>query len=378
MNVYKRSTIKPSSKKSINKKFWEELISYFILILQGPHTKRLQQFFAAAETSFPSCYLAKIGRYTDPQTHASKNPTVAAGTCLPSSCLATTEGIHIQTYRHTDWWEGFMREIKRRVNSGNACYHSVQKLLSSRLLSKNIKIRIYKTIILPVVLYRCETWSLTLREEHRLRVFENRVLRRIFGPKRDEVRGGWRKLHNEELHCFRNSLDIPVARFTNSRPKACLSNFSDVRSILRLSCRLVPGFFICLLPQAPIPYAIVAFRTLPMSLPERPSFLFSVQYVFSLYPKPVFPASNHFCTVGHPPSGGGQFTPGFQISPGPYFPEDVSLVPCHCCMTAHLPAGGSPLPPGSTSPRLSSFGLAVRWHVTICITSFVGGIEQVE
>jgi hypothetical protein len=59
--------------------------------------------------------------------------------------------------------------------------------------------RIYKTIILPMVLYGCETWSLTLREEHRLRVFENKVLRRIFGPKRDEVTGRWRKLHNEEL-----------------------------------------------------------------------------------------------------------------------------------------------------------------------------------
>jgi hypothetical protein len=57
----------------------------------------------------------------------------------------------------------------------------------------------YKTIILPVVLYGCETWSLTLREEHRLRVFENRVLRRIFGPKKNEVTGEWRKLHNEEL-----------------------------------------------------------------------------------------------------------------------------------------------------------------------------------
>jgi hypothetical protein len=68
------------------------------------------------------------------------------------------------------------------------------------LLSKNIKIRIYKTIILPVVLYGCETWSLTLREERRLRVFENRVPRRIFGPKRDHVTGDWRKLHNEELH----------------------------------------------------------------------------------------------------------------------------------------------------------------------------------
>jgi hypothetical protein len=70
--------------------------------------------------------------------------------------------------------------------------------LSSRLLSENIKIRIYKTIILPVILYGCETWSLTLREEHRLRVFENRVLRRIFGLKRDKVTGGWRKLHNVE------------------------------------------------------------------------------------------------------------------------------------------------------------------------------------
>jgi hypothetical protein len=93
-------------------------------------------------------------------------------------------------------------EIKRRLNSGNACYHSVQSLLSSRLLSRNVKIRIYTTIILPVVLYGCETWSLALREEHRLRVFENRVLRRIFGPKRDGVTGEWRKLHNEELHDF--------------------------------------------------------------------------------------------------------------------------------------------------------------------------------
>jgi hypothetical protein len=72
-------------------------------------------------------------------------------------------------------------EIKRRFNSGNACYHSVQNLLPSQLLSKNLKIRIHKTIILPVVLYGCETLSLTLREEHRLWVFENRVLRRIFG-----------------------------------------------------------------------------------------------------------------------------------------------------------------------------------------------------
>jgi hypothetical protein len=76
-------------------------------------------------------------------------------------------------------------EIKCRLKLGNACYFSVQNLLSSTLLSKNLKI----TIILPVVLYGCETWSLTLREESRLKVFENRVLRRVFGPKKDEVTG---------------------------------------------------------------------------------------------------------------------------------------------------------------------------------------------
>jgi hypothetical protein len=68
------------------------------------------------------------------------------------------------------------------------------------MLSKIARIRLYKTIILPVVLYAYETWSLTLREEPRLRVFENRMLRRIFGPRRDVVTGGWRNLHNEELH----------------------------------------------------------------------------------------------------------------------------------------------------------------------------------
>jgi hypothetical protein len=91
-------------------------------------------------------------------------------------------------------------EIKSRVNPVNACYHSVQYLLFSRLLSKNVNIRTYETIILPVVLYGCETWSLIFRGKHRLRVFENRVLRRIFEPKGDEVTGEWRKLHNEELH----------------------------------------------------------------------------------------------------------------------------------------------------------------------------------
>jgi hypothetical protein len=101
-----------------------------------------------------------------------------------------------------------IEEIKRRLNSGNACYHSVQNLLSFRLLSKYVKVRIYKTIILPVVLYGCETWSLTIREEYKLRVFENRVLRRIFGPKRDGVTGGRRKLHNEELHNLYSSPSV--------------------------------------------------------------------------------------------------------------------------------------------------------------------------
>jgi len=73
-------------------------------------------------------------------------------------------------------------EIKSRLKSGNACYHLVQNPMSSSLLSKNLKIKIYRTIILPVVLYSCKTLSLKYREERRLRVFENRVLKRIFGP----------------------------------------------------------------------------------------------------------------------------------------------------------------------------------------------------
>jgi hypothetical protein len=88
-------------------------------------------------------------------------------------------------------------EIKRKLNSGNAPYHSIQSLLFFSLLSRNVKVKIYKTIILPVVSNGCETQSLTLRDEHRLRKFENKVLRRICGQKRDEVTGEWRKLHNE-------------------------------------------------------------------------------------------------------------------------------------------------------------------------------------
>ena len=91
------------------------------------------------------------------------------------------------------------KEIKSGLKSGNACYHSVQNFMSSSLLFKNVKIKICRTKILPVVLYGCEIWSLTLREERRLRVLENRVLRRIFAPSRDEVTEEWRKLHNEEI-----------------------------------------------------------------------------------------------------------------------------------------------------------------------------------
>ena len=103
--------------------------------------------------------------------------------------------------------QSIQEEIKCRLKARHSCYYSVQTLLSSRLLSKNLKSRIYTTTILPVVLYGCETWSLTLREECRIRVFENRILRRIFGSKRDE-NGEWRRLHNEELHSLYRSPNI--------------------------------------------------------------------------------------------------------------------------------------------------------------------------
>ena len=109
-------------------------------------------------------------------------------------------------------------------------YYSLEEILSSRLLSKKLKVKTYKTIILPVVLYGCETWSLTLREKHTLRVFENKVLRKIFGAKKDEITGEWRKLHNAMLHALYSSPNIirnlksrrlrwvgPVARMDQSR-----------------------------------------------------------------------------------------------------------------------------------------------------------------
>jgi len=126
-------------------------------------------------------------------------------------------------------------EIKSRLKSRNACYHLVQNLLSSSLLSKNLKIKIYRTIILPGVLYGCETWSLTLREEHRLRVFENRMLRRIFGPKRDEVTGEWRKLHNEELNNLYFSPNIVrVIKSRRMRWEGHVARMGEGRGVYRV------------------------------------------------------------------------------------------------------------------------------------------------
>jgi hypothetical protein len=106
---------------------------------------------------------------------------------------------------------------------------------SSRLLSRNLKVKIYKIIILPVVLNGCETWSLTLREEHRLRVFENRVLRRIFGQKRDEVTGDWRKLHSEELHILYSSPNI-IGQIKSRRMRRAghVAHIGEERNVYRV------------------------------------------------------------------------------------------------------------------------------------------------
>jgi hypothetical protein len=128
-----------------------------------------------------------------------------------------------------------MKKIKSTLNSGNAHYHSVQSLLSSHLLSRNLRVKINKTIILPVVLYGCQTWSLTSREEHRLRVFENTVLRRTFGPKRDKVMGEWRKTHNGELHNLYSSPDI--IRQIKSRRMRCAGHVAcmgEERNVYRV------------------------------------------------------------------------------------------------------------------------------------------------
>ena len=114
------------------------------------------------------------------------------------------------------------------------CYHSVQNLLSSRLLSKNLNIKIYRTIILPVVLYGCETWSLTLREERKLRVFENRVLRRIFGPRRDEVTGEQRRLHNEELNDLYSPNIVRVIKSRRMRWAGHVARMGEEREVYRV------------------------------------------------------------------------------------------------------------------------------------------------
>jgi hypothetical protein len=127
-------------------------------------------------------------------------------------------------------------EIKSRLNSGNACYHSVQSPLSSYLLSRTVKVKTHKIVIVLVVLYWCETWSHTLKEKHRLRVSENRVLRRIFGPKMDEVTAEWRKFHSEELHNFYSSLTI-IRQIKSRRMRwaghvACMGEKKKVYKVL--------------------------------------------------------------------------------------------------------------------------------------------------
>jgi hypothetical protein len=101
-------------------------------------------------------------------------------------------------------------------------------------MSKNLKIKIYKTVILPIVLYGCETGCLTLREEHRLRVFENRVLRRIFGPKREED-GSWKKLHNDELHSLYSSPNIVrVIKSRRMRWAGHMARMGEGRGVYRV------------------------------------------------------------------------------------------------------------------------------------------------
>jgi hypothetical protein len=123
-------------------------------------------------------------------------------------------------------------EIKRRQNLGNACYRSVQNLWSSRLLSKNLKIRIYKTIILLVVLYGMR--SLTLSEENRLKVFENRTVKRTFGPMRDEVTGGSRKLHEELHNLYSSQSIIRLIKKRTTRWAGHVAQMGEKRNVYRI------------------------------------------------------------------------------------------------------------------------------------------------
>jgi hypothetical protein len=126
-------------------------------------------------------------------------------------------------------------EIKSRLKSGNTLYHSVSNFLFSSLLSKNTKIKIHRTIILPVVVYGCETWSLTLREERRLKVFEHRVLTIIFGPMRDDITGERRKQHNEELNDLYSPRSIvSVIKSRRMRWAGHVANMRERRGVNRV------------------------------------------------------------------------------------------------------------------------------------------------
>ena len=135
--------------------------------------------------------------FTSPSTESSHLTTGPPTRLIPSGLwnVGSCKGLAPAFYRGFPATPTFLLSSPSRF-----LVHYAQNPLSSRLLSKNTKVRIYRTIILPVVVYGCETWSLTLREERRLRVSENRVLRRMFWSKRDEVTGEWRKLYNEELN----------------------------------------------------------------------------------------------------------------------------------------------------------------------------------
>jgi hypothetical protein len=153
---------------------------------------------------------------------------------IDNSSIERAEEFKYQGTTLTDQ-NSIQEEIKEKLKSRIACYHSMQNLLSSRLLSKNLKIKIYRTIILLVVLYGCETWSLALWEERRLRVFEKKVSRRVFGPKRDEVTGEWRKLHNEELNYLYSLTNIvQVVKWRRMRWAGHVARMGEDRGVHRV------------------------------------------------------------------------------------------------------------------------------------------------
>jgi hypothetical protein len=140
------------------------------------------------------------------------------------------------------YYHNTMFQCKELQKAANIfCYHSVQNLLSPSLLSRNLNVKTYRTIILPVVLYGHETRSLTLREERRLRMSENRVLRGIFGPKRDEVTGVWRKLHNEELHDLYYSPNVQVIKSRRMRRAGHVAQMGEERGMYRVLVRKPEG-----------------------------------------------------------------------------------------------------------------------------------------